>query len=322
MFSKIKDLIDDSNNIYIVGHIGPDGDAIGSSFALCLALNNIGKNAKVIMPNYSESFSFLPNINTAVEKVNEEEYDLLIGVDSSTKERLAISNEDYSKAKKVVVFDHHELSEFTYGDEKYIDPSMPATCQIIYDFLTFMKIDITKEIATYIYTGIVTDTGSFNYSSTKPSTLDIAARLVETGIDFSYICRELNHTIKEEKLKLIGVAINNMEVYYNGKLRYTYIDYETISKLGLCDEDAEGMTNYLLMPEGTEVSIYVREKSDGSKKVSMRSRERVDVSKIAISFNGGGHARAAGYTMQDDIDIEKNKVINVVGVMLGDDSTN
>jgi len=322
VFSKIKELIDKSNNIYIVGHIGPDGDAIGSSFALCLALRNIGKNANVIMPSYSDSFKFLPGIERALPNVTEEVYDLLIGVDSSNKERLAISEEDYSKAKKVAVIDHHVVTDKVYGDARYVDPSMPATCQIVYDFLMFMQIPITKEIATYLYTGLVTDSGTFSYSSTKPSTLNIASNLMETGIDFSGICRKLNHTIKEAKLKLIGIAINNMEVYYNGKLRYTYIDYETISSLGLNDEDSEGMTNYLLMPEGTEVAIYVREKSDGSKKVSLRSRENIDVSKIAISFNGGGHARAAGYTMEDDINKGKDKVIDVVGVMLGGNSTN
>lgn len=322
MFSKIKELIDDSNNIYIVGHVGPDGDAIGSSFALCLALKSIGKNAKVIMPKYSDHFSFLPGIDTAVEKVDEGEFDLLIAVDSSKKDRLAITDEDYNKAKKVALIDHHVASEEVFGDARYIDSTMPAACQIMYDFLKFMNIEITKEIATYLYTGLVTDSGTFSYSSTKPSTLKVASSLIETGIDFSDICRKLNHTMKEAKLKLIGVAINNMEVFYDGKLRYSYIDYNTISSLGLNDEDSEGMTNYLLMPEGTEVAIYVREKSDGSKKVSMRSRENVDVSKIAISFNGGGHARAAGYTMEDDLDIGKNKVIDVVGVMLGDDSTN
>lgn len=322
MFSKVKELIDDSNNIYIVGHVGPDGDAIGSSFALCLALRNMGKNAKVIMPKYSDHFSFLPGIEEAVESVNEEEYDLLVAVDSSNKNRLAITEEDYNKAKKVAVIDHHVVTEEIYGDARCVDPLMPATCQIMYDFLTFMNVKMTKEIATYLYTGIVTDSGTFSYSSTKPSTLKIASSLIETGIDFSDICRKLNHTMKEAKLKLIGIAINNMEVYYGGKLRYTYIDYKTIESLGLTDEDSEGMTNYLLMPEGTEVAVYVREKSDGSNKVSLRSRENIDVSKIAISFNGGGHARAAGYTMEDDLDIGKNKVIDVVGVMLGDDSTN
>lgn len=322
MFSKIKELIDDSNNIYIVGHVGPDGDAIGSSFALCLALKSIGKNAKVVMPSYSDHFSFLPGIEQAVGNVEEESYDLLIAVDSSKRDRLAITEEDYNKAKNVALIDHHVVSEEIFADVSYIDSTMPAACQIVYDFIKFMNIDITKEIATYLYTGIVTDSGTFSYSSTKPSTLKVASALIETGIDFSDICRKLNYTMKEAKLKLIGIAINNMEVYFNGKLRYTYIDYNTISGLGLNDEDSEGMTNYLLMPEGTEVAIYVREKSDGCRKVSMRSRENVDVSKIAIPFGGGGHARAAGYTMEEDINIGKNKVINVVGVMLGDDSTN
>lgn len=323
MFSKIKELIDVSNNIYVIGHKGPDGDAIGSSFALCIALNNLGKNAKVIMPEFSDRFGFLPNIESAVAKIDEDSYDLLIAVDSSDRTRLPISDEDYSKAKKVVMIDHHEIGKNPYGDERYIDSTMPAACQIIYDLLTFMDVDITKEIATYLYTGLMTDTGSFNYSSVKPSTLHIAANLVSTGIDFSYICKKLNHTMKEGKLKLIAVAINNMEVYYDGRLRYSYIDYDTIANLGLNDEDSEGMTNYLLTPENTEIAIYVRQRSDGTNKVSMRSRENIDVSKIAIAFNGGGHARAAGYSMKDDLEVEKNKVIDVVGVMLSEyDSSN
>lgn len=323
MFSKIKELIDNSNNIYVIGHKGPDGDAIGSSFALSTALNNMGKNSKVIMPQYSDSFNFLPGIEEAVENVEEEEYDLLIAVDSSDISRLPINKEDFSKAKNVIMIDHHEFGKSQYGDERYIDPSMPATCQIIYDLLTFMNVEITRKIATYLYTGLITDTGSFNYSSTKPSTLEIASKLISTGINFSYICTMLNHTIKEAKLKLIAKAINNMEVYYDGKLRYSYINQEVLSSLGLNDEDSEGMTNYLLMPENTEISVYVRQRTDGTNKVSMRSRGRVDVSKIAIAFNGGGHARAAGYTMEEDYDVAKNKVIDAVGVMLKDDgSTN
>lgn len=321
MFSKIKEIIDESKDIYIVGHEGPDGDAIGSSFAMYFALKSIGKNAKVIMPKCSDSFKFLPHIDEAVDHVDVDEYDLLIAVDSSDKTRLAISESDYNKAKKVVVLDHHQKGKVEYGDASYIDSSMPAASQIIYDFLDFMQIEITPLIATYIYTGIMTDTGSFNYSSTKPSTLQIASNLISLGIDFSGICQRLNHTMKESKLKLIGIAIKNMEVFFDGKLRYAYIDYKTISSLGLGDEDAEGMTNYLLSPEGTEVSVYVRQKSTGNYKVSMRSRGKVDVSKIAIAFGGGGHARAAGYNMDEDILVGKNRVIDVVGGMLGDNST-
>lgn len=315
MFEKAKELIDRANNVYIVGHINPDGDAIGSSYAIYFALKKLGKNVKVIMPKYSDNFSFLPGIGEAVDSVKEEKYDLLIGVDSSSKDRLAISEEDYNKANKVIMLDHHKISE-PFGDFRYIDSEKPAASQIIYDFLIEIGVEIDKTIATYIYAGLISDTGSFNYASTKPSTLLIASKLMELGIDFSDICKKLNDTIKEAKLKLIAFTIDHMEVYYNGKFRYSYISYEDIKKLELDEEDAEGMTNYLRMVEGTEVAVSVRGKSDGTNKVSMRSGGNIDVSKIAIAFGGGGHQRAAGYTMPKDLETSKKDLIDVIGGML------
>ncbi|MDD3304141.1 MAG: bifunctional oligoribonuclease/PAP phosphatase NrnA [Clostridia bacterium] len=315
MFKKAKEMIEKANKIYVVGHINPDGDAIGSSFAVYFALKNMGKDVNVIMPKYSESFAFLPGIANAVESVEEECYDLLIAVDSSVKTRLAISEKDYNKAKQVIMLDHHKTSE-PFGDFQYINSEIPAASQIIYDFLTEIGCEIDKTIATYLYAGIVTDTGSFNYSSTKPSTLLIAAKLLELNIDFSEICKKLNDTIKEAKLRLIALTIDNMEVYFDGKFRYSYVSYEDIKRLGLDEEDAEGMTNYLRMVEGTEIAVAVRGKSNGTNKVSMRSNGKVDVSKIAISFDGGGHARAAGYTMPKDLETSKKELLDAVGVML------
>ena len=315
MFEQAKEIINKSNTIYVVGHINPDGDAIGSSFAIYFALKKLGKNVKVLMPKYSDNFSFLPGIKEAVNEVVEEKYDLLIGVDSSAKDRLAISEEDFNKADKVIMLDHHKISD-PFGDFRYIDPEIPAASQIIYNFLVELGIEIDKTIATYIYAGIMSDTGSFNYSSTKPSTLVIASKLMELGIDFSYICKRLNDTIKEAKLKLIAYTIDNMEVYYDGKFRYSYVSYEEIKRLGLDEEDAEGMTNYLRMVEGTEVAVAVRGKSDGTNKVSMRSGGKVDVSKIAILFGGGGHERASGYTMPKDLETSKKELLDVVGGML------
>ncbi len=312
MFNEAKKLIDKSNNIYVVGHIGPDGDSIGAAFGMCLALRKMGKNANVIMQQCSDSFKFLPYINEAKKNVEEESYDLLVCVDSSSNDRLDMLKEDYDKAKSILMIDHHKKVN-PYGDVNCIVEDLPAASEIVYDLLRAMEIEIDKDIGTYIYTGIMTDTGSFNYASTKPSTLIAAAYLVEIGVDFGSICDKLNHTLKEPKLKLIAKAIDNMEVYYGGKLRYSYVSYEDINRLGVEEEDAEGMTNYLRMPEGTEISVYVRGKSDGTNKVSMRSGGNVDVSKIAIHFGGGGHVRAAGYTMRDDLEIEKQKLIEIIG---------
>lgn len=312
MFEQAKKLINDSSTIYVVGHIGPDGDSIGSAFGMCLALRKMGKKSNVIMQNYSDSFSFLPGINEAVKTVEEDSYDLLICVDSSDEKRLDISLEDFNKAKKKLMIDHHKQVR-SYGDVNCIDTELPAASEIVYNFLNYLSVDIDKTIGMYIYTGLMTDTGSFNYSSTKSSTLRAVANLVEIGVDFSYICDRLNHTLKEAKLKLIAKTIENMEVYFDGKFRYSYIPYSEIYKLGLDEEDAEGMTNYLRLPEGTEVAVYVRGKSDGTNKVSMRSGGKVDVSQIAIQFGGGGHVRAAGYTMKEDIEKEKQELINIIG---------
>ncbi len=312
MFSKAKELIDKSNSIYIVGHIGPDGDSIGSAFSMCLALRKIGKNAHVLMQQCSDSFMFLPHIKEARKTVEEESYDLLVCVDSSNNDRLDISKEDYNKAKSILMIDHHKKVN-PYGDVNCIVEDLPAASEIVYNLINYLDIKIDKDIGAYIYTGLMTDTGSFNYSSTRPSTLMATAKLVEIGVDFSYICDKLNHTLKEPKLKLIAKTIDNMEVYFNGKLRYSYVPYEDIVSLGVEEEDAEGMTNYLRMPEGTEVSVYIRGKSDGTKKVSMRSGGNVDVSEIAIHFGGGGHVRAAGYTITGDLETEKQKLIEIIG---------
>lgn len=315
MFKEAKKIIDKSNKIYISAHVNPDGDAIGSTLAICFGLKKLGKNVHVVMPSYSSVFSFLPGVGNCVNSIEDEEYDLLIALDSSDNTRLAISEEEYNNARKVIMLDHHQISN-PYGDFRYIDDSKSSASEIAYLFIKALKIEIDKDMATLLYAGIMTDTGSFNYNNTSSDTHRIVADLIDYGAETVNVCKRLNDTIKEAKLKLIAKTIDNMEVFYNGKMRYSFIPYEEIKSLGIDDEDAEGMTNYLRSVEGTEVAVYVRGKSDGTNKVSMRSGGNVDISKIAISFGGGGHPRAAGYTMKDSEEIEKQKLIKVVGEML------
>lgn len=306
MFEQAKKLVENSNNIYLVAHKNPDGDAIGSTFGMKKILEKMGKKATVVMSSYSDIFKFLPDIDSAVKFIEDKEYDLLIALDSSDIDRLDIDKGDIKKANSILMIDHHKKSA-PFGDINCIKDTAPAASELVYEFMLELGVLLDQDIATYIYSGIMTDTGSFNYSTTTKKTMQIASELVDTGIDFSYICKRLNHTMKEGKLKLISKAIEKMEVYFNGKLRYTYIDYDTISAFGLNDEDAEGATNYLLMPEGTEVAVYVRQKSDMTYKVSMRSAGKVSVADIAISSGGGGHTRAAGYNIPEDIELEKAK---------------
>ena len=199
---------------------------------------------------------------------------------------------------------------------------MSSASEVAFNFIKYLGIKFDEKMATYLYTGIMTDTGSFNYSNTSPDTHIAVAELIKSGADHINDCKKLNDTIKEAKLRLIAKTIENMEVYNDGKVRYSLVDYNTINSLGLDEEDAEGMTNYLRMVEGTEVGIYVRGKKDGTYKVSMRSIGNVDISKIAIANGGGGHPRAAGFTIYENLNEVKDKILKAVEVMLIDDTTN
>ena len=294
-----------ANKIYIAGHVNPDGDSIGSCFSMYLALKKLGKDVNVIMSSHSYIFDFFPHMKETKEKITED-IDLLIIVDSSDTSRTILDEYDLKHVKKVIKIDHHYSSN-AVNKEDIVDVKSPATCQIIYRFLKDIKVKIDKDIAMYIYAGIVTDTGSFNYSSTTTETLQIASKLIETGFDFSYICRKLNDTMRESKLRLIAKTVENMETYLDGDIRFSFVPYSFMLENGIDDEDAEGMSNYLRKIEGTKIAVYVRENSKGKFKVSLRSNEDVDLSDVAIFFNGGGHKRAAGYTMNTDKDFQTNK---------------
>jgi len=315
MYKEAMKLINNSTSIYITAHIGPDGDAIGSVFAMYLALKDMNKDVHVIMPKYSDRFRFLEELKIAEESVSVDEYDLCIVFDCSSIDRVAMSVEDYQKANKKLVIDHHINSKID-ADLLVINSKSPATCELVYELLTSQNIDVTKDIAQYIYMGIVTDTGSFNYSNTTSNTHKIAAELLDTGIDFAYICKMVNDTMKENRLKLIAYVINNIQTFKNGKIRYAKVTNEVLDMFGVPEEDAEGIVNYLRCIEGVDIAIYARGLKDGTYKVSMRSNGNIDVAEAAIKLGGGGHVNAAGFTVNEEIDNVIDEIIEIVGVNL------
>lgn len=315
MFNKAVELINDSTSIYITSHVNPDGDAVGSVFAMYLALKNMGKDVHVVMPNYSDRFKFLDELKEAEKEVFADKYDLCIVLDCSSIERVAMSYEDYIKAKKRIVIDHH-LNSKIEADVMIIDDKSPATCELVYELLTSENIQIDKNIAKLIYMGIVTDTGSFNYGNTTSKTHRITAELLDKGIDFAYICKMVNDTMKESRLKLIAYAINNIQTYREGKIKYVKVSNDVLKSLKIADEEAEGIVNYLRCIEGVDIAIYARGLEDGTYKVSMRSNGNVDVAKSAISLGGGGHINASGFTINEEIDNVIDEIIEIVGVNL------
>lgn len=312
MYKEAKQAIKEAKTIYISGHERPDGDAIGSAISMYLCCKNLGKDVKVVMPEYGRRYNFLKELKETVTSVQEDEYDLLICVDTSSDEHLAISPEDKKKAKKVVVFDHHKNTS-TDGNIKVLNDEAPANCEIMFDFYKKSKFKVDNKMAGYLYLGLLTDTGSFNYKRTTSNTYRIAADLIDLGADFVEICKKMNDTCTEARLKVIAHIANNMETYFNGKVRMCIMTKAELENLCADENDIEGIVNYLRMVEGTEVAIFIREIENGISKVSIRTEGRIDGAKIAAEFGGGGHIRASGFNT-NDVEKTKQELLKVIGV--------
>ena len=314
VFEQIKGYIENANDVALAAHIHVDGDAVGSVGAMYHMLKEMGKKVYMVLPNLPDTFEFLPGIEERVDNVDMEQYDLLICLDTSNVERLNISYEDFEKAKNIVVIDHH-MNNVIETDIKYVDTEAPANCEIVYDLIQYMNHTISKNIAEYLYMGIMTDTGSFNYQRTTSKTHKIAGEMIDAGADYVRTCNILNHTYSETKMKLLAELINNMESYFGGKVRIGTIDKTTLEQFDAKEQDAENMVNYLRGIEGTIVAIYFRSLEDGQYKVSIRGGEPIDAAELSAEFGGGGHKRAAGFSTKD-INETKIKLIKILERLL------
>ena len=310
----IKRYIDEAHTIALAAHVHADGDAVGSVGAMYHFLKEIGKEVYMVLPNLEDNFCFLPGIHERVENVPLEEYDLLICLDTSNIERLNIAPEDIVKAKNTIVIDHHK-NNMIEADVKLVNIEAPANCEIIYDVIEYMNHAISKNIAEYIYMGLMTDTGSFNYERTSSKTHNIAGKMIDVGADYVRTCKLLNQTYSEARMKLVSQVIDSMETYFDGKLRIGMTDIDTMNKFNAKDQDVQSIVNYLRGIEGTVIAIYFRALAEGGYKVSIRADEPIDASELCLIFGGGGHKRAAGFST-DDVEGTKIKLIQILERLL------
>lgn len=312
------ELIKKSDNIFICSHVQPDGDNIGSTLALAMAIKKINDKVKVIkVDDIPTDFRFLPNVNMFDEHDLNQPVDLFISLDSSDVERLGIGKEFLLKANKVINIDHH-ITNDNFGDINIVSPSSSSTAEIVYNIIKNMSIDIDKDIATCLYTGISTDTGRFMYSNTTYETHLIVAELMKMGIDVDYINVNIYESRSIERTKLFIEALNNLELYLDGKIGLAYVTREMIKNNNAKMEDTEGIISFIRDIDSIEVACLLKEIDDKEIKVSLRSKREIDVSKIAIKFHGGGHTKAAGCTIYENIDDAKDIILNEILESFGD----
>lgn len=307
---NIIEEIKDAEKIVILTHETPDGDAIGSSLAMKIALKQLGKNADVVIKEIPKIFDFLPDREEIKQFTDVEKYDLAIALDCADFKRL-VGSEYFEKAKQTIVIDHHGSNKM-YGDINFVNPVSPACCQILIGMFQYFNINIDKELGTCILTGIITDTGGFRYSGVTPETFEFTAELLEKGVNVSEIYKRVLETKTKANFELMKRTIDRMEFLEDGKVTFTYITNKDLIDVNAEIGDHEGLVETGRDIEGVEVSVFIRQKDndENTYKVSMRSNDYVNVSDVCLMFGGGGHEKAAGAVIQGNIEQVKQKILN------------
>lgn len=305
---EIRNIINNSEKICIAGHKSPDGDCIGSVMALYEFLKPLKKDVTVFLDgNIPYNYKAFIGENIIAKEYNNEEFDLMFLLDCSDKSRLGKFEAAYTNSKKTVVIDHHKTND-SFGDINIIDPEMSSTGELLYDLLKMTNMNIPKETAINIYVAILTDTGKFSYSNTSSKTHIKTAELINMGVDVSEIDNIVYNSKPSNVVKAFIDCISSIEFYYNDKLCITAITKEILDKNKADMADIDGVVEFLREINEVEVSCVLKE-NGGHTKVSLRSKNYVDVSSISVKFGGGGHAKAAGFEIKDTLENTKKILI-------------
>lgn len=313
---KFKIFIDKANTIAISAHINPDGDALGSALGLRKSLELYGKKAEVIKISQVDDYlKFLPQLENYKDP-SEKEYDLFIIVDCSEFDRIDKAIEICKRSKKVLVIDHHEGGSIK-TDLNIIHSDSPASCELVYEIIKRLNLPIDKEIATLLYAGLVTDTNRFLYSNISELTFYTAADLYKIGADFEMIYKNLYQNKEISKLQFENHLLNKVE--FKKPYALVGVCQKLCQEFGVQMGDSESVVNMLRDLKGIEVACLVKEYGENEYKISLRSKDYLDVSEIARNNGGGGHIRASGFTLNaDSMDKALNKMRKILEEAIND----
>lgn len=307
-FRQIKDLIEKATNIAIISHKNPDGDTIGANLALTHALRSVGKNAISFAKDPAPAATgFLPGVSNIRSELNPSEFDLFIALDCGAAYMMRYEIEhpellDRSQTTLINI-DHHPSNEH-FGNVNVVDPEASATSALIYFLIESLGILINRDIATCLMNGLYSDTGSFKHSNTDPITLKIASNLVARGADFRTIVKKQFHHNRINQLRLWGRVLSRTRINEKGATVSAVMEKD-FEELGATPEDLSGVIDYINSVPGSKFCILLAEDQKGNIKGSFRTQDdMIDLSKIAGLFGGGGHKKAAGFTIPGKIEQE------------------
>ncbi len=310
MFERAKEAIEKAKRVLLISHVNPDGDALGSSLAMFNSLQRTGSK-RVRIVNVSDdlprSYDFLPGFEK-ISKTFSGGYDLAIAFDCASFDRLGVDKID----APLIGFDHHPTNE-GFADIDINDPSYSSTGELVYDFLKSSGFVIDKNVALCLYSAIVSDTGFFRYENVNSALFKKCSELVELGVDPSYVADMITQRESLAKLRLKAKILDTLTLYLNARVAVVKLTQDMLKSTGAAPSDAEEAANMARSLATVEVGVLLREEPNGDVKVSLRSKRFVDVSKAALIFGGGGHKRAAGFTVKGkDFDTVLKEVLDIL----------
>lgn len=303
--TEILEQIARRDRFVLTSHARPDGDAIGSVLACCQILRAMGKKADVVLSDsVPVIYKPLPTADTVVQApaVNGR-YETAIILECDSLQRTCLAG---LEGRFLINIDHH-LSAKPFADVNWIDPTACATAELVFRMAKAAGVKITPEMATCLYTAVLTDTGSFAYAGTNEQTFVLAQELVRAGADPVRIAQNVYFSAPTSKMRLLGAALSNL--HREGALVWMHVTRDDVDRCGALDEDAEGLVNYALGIAGVEVAIFFRELADRRFRVSLRSKGRVNVAMIAERFGGGGHECASGCALDGPLSVAVERLV-------------
>jgi len=311
--AQVRDVlkhIDERRQFVLTSHARPDGDAVGSVLACWQILRKLGKQAEVVLSDavpviyrplpFADMVVHAPCVNSRHEAA------IILECDGLQRTRL-----QGLEGRFLISIDHH-ASARAFAHVNWIDPSACATAEMIYKLAVEAGVQITPEIATCLYTAVLTDTGSFCFAGTNQQSFALAQELVRCGADPVRIAQSVYFANPTAKMRLLGAALSNL--HREGRLTWMHVTRRQMEGSGAIDEDCEGLVNYALGIAGVEVALFFRELADGRFRVSLRSKGAVDVAAIAAQFGGGGHACASGCAVAGPLPAAVERILALISI--------
>ena len=308
MLKQVLEQIGQHHRFVLTSHARPDGDAIGSALACCQILLQLGKNAEVVLhdpvPRIYQPLPFADRVILADRVNGNYEAAIILECDSIQRTRL-----EGLESRFLISIDHHSSGR-QFAHVNWIDPRAIATAEMVYRLAREAGVTISREIATCLYTALMTDTGSFMFKGTNEQTFALARELVLAGADPFQCARNIYFAHSTAKMRLLGAALTNL--HREGPLAWIWVTREQMERTNAKEEDCEGIVNYALSIQDVEIAAFFRELPDGRYRVSLRSKGQLNVADIAEQFGGGGHECASGCSMDGPLTIAVSRMLELI----------